>query len=96
MVTRESESGQDLDDAAFPESANHSRRPAPRNAVAVAVIRWGRDASSDVLRKRARWTACGHKGGTIQHPGRLPAVSDLAAAASRPVRREPIDWESLR
>ena len=64
MVTRESESGQDLDDAASPgKSPNHSRRPAPRNAVAVAVIRWGRDASSDVLRKRARWTACGRRAG---------------------------------
>ena len=38
-------------------------------ACAVAVIRWGRDASSDVLRQRARCTACGHKGATIQHPG---------------------------
>ena len=38
-------------------------------ACAVAVIRWGRDASSDVLRERARCTACGNKGATIQHPG---------------------------
>jgi hypothetical protein len=38
-------------------------------AWAVAVIRWGREASSDVLRERARCTACGHKGATIQHPG---------------------------
>jgi hypothetical protein len=38
-------------------------------ACAVAVIRWGAGASSDVLRKRARCTACGNKGATIQHPG---------------------------
>jgi hypothetical protein len=38
-------------------------------ACAVAVIRWGRDASSDVLREQARCTRCGNKGATIQHPG---------------------------
>ncbi len=37
-------------------------------ACAVAVIRWGRDASSDVLRQRARRTACGPKGATLQRP----------------------------
>jgi hypothetical protein len=37
-------------------------------ACAVAVIRWGRNASSDVLRERARCTACGHKGATLQRP----------------------------
>jgi hypothetical protein len=38
-------------------------------ACAVAVIRWGHDASSDVLRKPARCTRCGHKGATLQDPG---------------------------
>jgi hypothetical protein len=38
-------------------------------ACAVAVIRWGRKTSSDRLRRCARYTACGHKGATIQHPG---------------------------
>ena len=38
-------------------------------ACAVAVIRWGADASSDRLRQRARCSACGKKGATIQHPG---------------------------
>jgi hypothetical protein len=37
-------------------------------ACAVAVIRWGAGASSDVLRHRARCTACGAKGATLQHP----------------------------
>jgi hypothetical protein len=35
---------------------------------AVPVIRWGAGASSDVLRERARCTACGRKGATLQHP----------------------------
>jgi hypothetical protein len=38
-------------------------------ACAVAVIRWGAGASSDVLRERVRCTQCGNKGATIQHPG---------------------------
>jgi hypothetical protein len=38
-------------------------------ACAVPVIRWGASASSDVLQRRARCTACGHKGATLQHPG---------------------------
>jgi hypothetical protein len=37
-------------------------------AFAAAVIRWGPNASSDVLRQRARCTACGHKGATVTHP----------------------------
>jgi hypothetical protein len=32
------------------------------------IIRWGPDASSDVLRQRARCTACGNLGATLQHP----------------------------
>ena len=38
-------------------------------ANAVLVIRWGAEVSSDKLRRRARCTACGHNGATIQHPG---------------------------
>ena len=38
-------------------------------ACAVAVIRWGPNASSEKLRQCARCTACGNKGATIQHPG---------------------------
>lgn len=37
-------------------------------AYAPFVIRWGADASSDLLRQRARCTACGHKGASLQHP----------------------------
>jgi len=38
-------------------------------ALAPYVIRWGADASSDVLRRSARCVKCGHKGATLQHPG---------------------------
>jgi hypothetical protein len=41
-----------------------------RVAVALVpfVIRWGADASSDVLRTHARCTVCGRRGATLQHP----------------------------
>jgi hypothetical protein len=62
---------------------HHARRPAPHDAVAVALLpalSASRSAgvrgrchllgpSSDVLRERGRCTRCGHKGATIQHPG---------------------------
>lgn len=38
-------------------------------ACAVPVIRWGADTSSDILRQRARCTAYGREGATLQHPG---------------------------
>jgi hypothetical protein len=38
-------------------------------AFVPLMIRWGANASSDKLRRRARCTACGHKGATLQHPG---------------------------
>ena len=38
-------------------------------ACAVAVILWGPDACSDKLRAGARFTNCGNKGATLQHPG---------------------------
>jgi hypothetical protein len=41
---------------------------APPFACAVAVIRWGPEASSDKLRQAARCTACGHKGARLQAP----------------------------
>ena len=37
-------------------------------ALAPLIIRWGPDASSDVLRQRARCAKCGHKGATLQIP----------------------------
>jgi hypothetical protein len=42
------------------------------HCVAVAlvpfVIRWGADASSDVLRRNARCVVCGRRGASLQHP----------------------------
>jgi hypothetical protein len=38
-------------------------------ALTPFIIRWGADASSDVLRQRTVCTACGHRGVTLQHPG---------------------------
>jgi hypothetical protein len=32
------------------------------------IIRWGPDASSDMLRRSARCTNCGRKGAVLQHP----------------------------
>jgi hypothetical protein len=38
-------------------------------ALAPYIIRWGPDASSDLLRQSARCSRCGRKGATLQHPG---------------------------
>jgi hypothetical protein len=38
-------------------------------ALVPFMIRWGPDASSDVLRQRGVCSRCGHKGVTLQHPG---------------------------
>ena len=35
---------------------------------APLIIRWGADASSDVLRECAKCSRCGYKGATLQHP----------------------------
>lgn len=37
-------------------------------ALAPLIIRWGADASSDVLRQRARCTRCGARGAMLMHP----------------------------
>jgi len=37
-------------------------------AIVPFVIRWGADASSDVLRKHARCPVCGRRGASLQHP----------------------------
>jgi len=36
--------------------------------LAPFVIRWGADASSDLLRRNPRCTKCGHSGGVLQVP----------------------------
>jgi len=37
-------------------------------AFVPLIIRWGPDASSDMLRRSARCTKCGRKGAVLQHP----------------------------
>jgi hypothetical protein len=44
------------------------RRPM---ALTPFIIRWTADASSDVLRQRARCTRCGRRGAVLQHPSWL-------------------------
>ena len=38
-------------------------------ALAPWIIRWGAEASSDMLRRSAQYTESGRKGATIQIPG---------------------------
>ena len=49
----------------------HCERCQHRSPAALVplIIRWGADASSDVLRRCARCTRCGRKGASIQIPG---------------------------
>jgi hypothetical protein len=35
---------------------------------APLIIRWGQEASSDMLRQRARCSRCGYLGATLRHP----------------------------
>ena len=49
-----------------PASGSSASAPLP---CAVAVIRWGPDASSDKPRTGARCTSCGQKGASLQRPG---------------------------
>ena len=49
---------------------------APMPLVPV-IIRWSSDASSNVLRQRARCTVCGSKGATLMHPS-SDGVNNLA------------------
>jgi hypothetical protein len=48
--------------------ANWQCRHKALMALTPLIIRWGPDASSDVLRASARCSVCGRKGGTLQHP----------------------------
>jgi len=47
-------------------------------ALAPLIIRWGRDASSDLLRQSARCRRCGRRGADLQHPS--VRSSDIALA----------------
>jgi len=54
-------------------------------ALTPLIIRWGPDASSDMLRASARCSVFGRKGATLQHPSW--AGSDLGWA-QYPLERE--------
>jgi len=47
-------------------------------AIAPLIIRWGGDASSDLLRRSARCTCCGSKGADLQHPSARSSDITLA------------------
>ena len=42
-------------------------------ALAPFVIRWGAEASSNVMRERLRCAVCGHRGAVLQHPSWIDA-----------------------
>ena len=42
-------------------------------ALAPFVIRWGAEASSNVMRQRLRCAVCGHRGAALQHPSWIDA-----------------------
>jgi hypothetical protein len=58
-----------IDCAAF---GCHHRQPMP---IVPLIIRWGPDASSDILRQRARCTKCGHLGADLKTPSIADAQS---------------------
>jgi hypothetical protein len=47
-------------------------------AFVPLMIRWGANASSDKLTRGARYSAFGHKGATLQHPGWIDAQVGFA------------------
>jgi hypothetical protein len=47
-------------------------------ALAPYVIRWGANASSNLLRRSARCSTCGHKGATLRVKQDDPAHDDYA------------------
>ena len=60
-------------------------------AIVPLIIRWGAATSSDMLRRSARYTACGTKGTTLKHPswageqiGFAPFPVPKVAAEARP------------
>jgi hypothetical protein len=44
-------------------------------AITPLIVRWGEQASSDVLRQRARCTRCGFKGASLRHPSWLGNIA---------------------
>ena len=65
----------------------HCRHKAPM-ALAPLIIRWGGDASSDLLRRSARCSRCGNRGADLQHPSATSSDIGLAFQARAQ------DWSS--
>ena len=53
----------------------HHHAPA---AIAPFVIRWGFEASSDMLRRSARCSRCGHKGASTTMPSYVDVIVRFA------------------
>jgi hypothetical protein len=51
------------------------RRPM---ALTPLIIRWSAEASTDLLRQRARCMRCGRRGATLQHPSWLDIAREWA------------------
>jgi hypothetical protein len=47
--------------------------------LAPFVIRWGPEASSDMLRRNLTCTVCGHRGASLQHPSWVDSQIGLQA-----------------
>jgi hypothetical protein len=47
-------------------------------AIAPLIIRWGPEASSDMLRRSARCTKCGAKGATLMLPSWVSTTAGFA------------------
>jgi hypothetical protein len=75
--------------------ANHRCSHYAPVALAVPIIRFGADASSDVLRQNARCSRCGGRGCTLQHPSHKDLLRGLAAFPTRGgTRRQPISTQT--
>ena len=60
-------------------------------ALAPFVIRWGAEASSNVMRQRLRCAVCGHQGAVLQHAqiGEQPFPVEWAAIEARSRAEDP-------
>jgi hypothetical protein len=71
-------------------------------ACAVAVIRWGRNESSDVLRQRARCTRCDHKGAPASNirdgavPTWVSCLPNRLELNGEDIRAEPLEERKRR
>jgi hypothetical protein len=60
-------------------------------ALTPLIIRWGGDASSELLRRSARCMRCGQKGADLQHPSARSSDIALAFHTRTEDWRKPVD-----